>query len=512
VKIELSMPLIKSLKLGRKPVAIDPSGRLVFEADPSNSPFILYDASQDAPPGFGVKVAGKKTFIVRRKVNGKSVQPTVGNVADFMRSKSPLTEARQVAAKMVEGILSTGRNPNVEARKALTLIPTLGELFIAYREHMSTRKRKPASEATLRVFDRSVRRFDTLGWLDRKVDNFESAEIVSQFNLASAEAPVSAEQAFRLANAALNWKIENETLDASVAGRAVAIRANPFSTLGTNKMFLSRDEKELKYQAGEKRNPLTPSKTFGQFIEVAWAKRSTNDNATGVDYLLAMLLWGCRKSEHAQCVWREFVPPGDKGQSYVELADDPDWGPHVFFHKTKNTRALRIPLTPMAAELMKQRQRAGAEESARRGFAAASRKFVFPARSRFSKTGHYSNADDLRGAIIEEAGIHKLTNHDLRRSFGALMTVLNVPEAIKRAFFNHAARSVTDIYTPAEWSLLREWMAKIEQGVLLTAPNAYNALKPASWPPIPAPEPHVCRPAKPRTGRPRKVQPESNLT
>ena len=28
---------------------------------------------------------------------------------------------------------------------------------------------------------------------------------------------------------------------------------------------------------------------------------------------------------------------------------------------------------------------------------------------------------------------------------------------------------------------------------------------PADWPPIPAPEPHVCRPPKPRTGRPPKA-------
>jgi len=506
VKIELSMPLIKALKLGQKPVAIDAAGKLVFEADPTNAPYIVYDASQDAPPGFGVKVAGKKTFIVRRKVNGKSVQPTVGNVADFMRAKSPLTEARQVAAKLVEGILSTGRNPNVEARKAVALIPTLGELFALYREHVATRKRKPASQETLRVFDRSVRRFEALGWLRRKVDEFESAEILSEFEKASKEAPVAAEQTFRLAISALNWKMRNEQLDASVAGREVAIRANPFITLAANGQFLTREERELHYQKSSVRNPLTPSKSLGEFLEVAWAKRSTNDNATGVDYLIAMLLWGCRKSEHAQCVWREFVPAGkEKEMSYVDLSDDPMWGPSVYFHKTKNTRAHRLPLTPFAAELMRQRQRSSAEESSIRGFGLKSRHFVFPARSKQSKTGHYSDSTDLRGAIIDEAGIHKLTNHDLRRSFGAIMTTLCAPEPIKKSFFNHSASNITEIYTPPEWNMLREWMSKIEQKILMTAPNAYNALKPSDWPPLPAPEPHVCRPPKPRTGRPKKA-------
>lgn len=59
--------------------------------------------------------------------------------------------------------------------------------------------------------------------------------------------------------------------------------------------------------------------------------------------------------------------------------------------------------------------------------------------------------------------------------------------------------------TPAEWMVLRDWLGKIEQAILATAPNVYNVLKPTDWPMLPAPEPHVCKPEKPRTGRPRKV-------
>jgi len=97
---------------------------------------------------------------------------------------------------------------------------------------------------------------------------------------------------------------------------------------------------------------------------------------------------------------------------------------------------------------------------------------------------------------------------DLRRSFGAVMTAIEVPDGIKCRFLNHARANVTDTYTQAEWNLLRDWMMKIEQSILVRAPNVYNSLKPADWPPIPAPEPHVCRPAKPRTGRPRKSSTE----
>ncbi len=94
-----------------------------------------------------------------------------------------------------------------------------------------------------------------------------------------------------------------EELDAASAGREPLLRANPFMILAINKMFRSREQIERGRDDEGKRNPLTPSKTLGAFLEVAWAKRDVNDNETGVHYLMLMLLWGCRKSEHAPCRW-----------------------------------------------------------------------------------------------------------------------------------------------------------------------------------------------------------------
>jgi integrase len=156
----------------------------------------------------------------------------------------------------------------------------------------------------------------------------------------------------------------------------------------------------------------------------------------------------------------------------------------------------------MALELLRQRQKCAAEETLRRGFEAKSRSFVFPARSKFSRSGHYSDATDLLDDLREEVGLEKLNRHDLRRSFGAAMTSLGIDEVIKSRFLNHAHAEVTDTYTQAEWQLLRESMMRIEQSILTKAPNVYNALKPVDWPPLPAPAPHVCRPPKPRSGRP----------
>ena len=44
-----------------------------------------------------LRVAGKKTYVFRRKVNGKSIMPAVGNFADFKDIKEAREKARTMA-------------------------------------------------------------------------------------------------------------------------------------------------------------------------------------------------------------------------------------------------------------------------------------------------------------------------------------------------------------------------------------------------------------------------------
>ncbi|MDP1783663.1 MAG: integrase arm-type DNA-binding domain-containing protein, partial [Hydrogenophaga sp.] len=124
MKTDLDLKLIKSLTLEQVPVGHDASGRLLFKANPRKlsdgfpneafvESYILWDSSRASPPGFGVRVASKKTYVLRRKVNGRSIQPTVGNVADF----NLLDLARKRAAAMALVLLENGRNPNEVARQ-----------------------------------------------------------------------------------------------------------------------------------------------------------------------------------------------------------------------------------------------------------------------------------------------------------------------------------------------------------------------------------------------------------
>lgn len=512
LRAELNDGFIKRLRHQRPPVGYDSKGKLNFatEDDPLSKSYILWDSSRDSPPGFGVKVAGKKTYILRRKVHGKSILAKVGNFADF----DDIGKARKRAAQMALQMLDTGRNPNEIARQRIAGELTLGDAMGDYRQHLVERSR-PASNETLRVYDRAAARMKALGWAGRRVVELTPEEIDAKFGIDKDRVPSSNEQNFRWASRAVTWCIDREKLAAQVQRREATLAANPFDTLVQHGRYRDALTLEKQRRAKGVRNPLSRTETLGKFLEATWSKKDVNDNCTGAHYLLLMLLWGCRKSEHADLVWGELLDPiGDEGEgrtatSHVWLSGNGDQeGPYVFFYKTKNFLSHKLPITPFALELLRQRQRAAAKEAERRGFGAKSRKFVFPARSRSSNLGHYKDASDLLDDIRGEIEVQKLTRHDLRRTFGRIAEHVGVPEGIIRYFLNHSDTTVTDRYTDAEWADLRMWMMKVEQEMLSKGPNVYNDLKPVDWPMMPAPPRHACRPPKPRTGRPRKAAAE----
>ncbi|MBK6650993.1 MAG: hypothetical protein IPG42_15710 [Betaproteobacteria bacterium] len=365
----------------------------------------------------------------------------------WKRSDFPtIDDARKRAAVMALKMVETGKNPNAEARMISANEFTLGIALERYREHLVTRTQKPAKPETLKVHARVVRKFDEWGWSSRKLKDFTSDEITKKFD-ENKTLQTANEQRFRWAIASVNWNIDREKFDAHAANRQPHLRFNPFEILVHDKKFRDQLQLDKEREEKSKRNPLGPTTTLGPFLEACWSKKNTNDNETGIHYAILMLLWGCRKSEHAQCVWGELLPesatdkpgqepptPTRRNTSHVWLDDDPQYGPYVFFHNTKNGRNHRMPITPMALELLKRRQVSAAHEAVRRGFGAKSRQFVFPAKNKLSKSGHYSDVKDLLDRIRDEVGLIKLNRHDLRRSFGAVLTSLDVPETIKRSF------------------------------------------------------------------------------
>ena len=253
------------------------------------------------------------------------------------------------------------------------------------------------------------------------------------------------------------------------------------------------------------RNPLTPSETLGRFLEALWAKRMTRENKTGCDYLLTTLLTGARKVECSKLHWSELLDERERlTRSWVDL----DKGT-VFFYKTKNGLDHLLPIGPCLVNLLRRRQEEAAERFGEEGVTHAARKWVFPARNKQSRAGHYKEAKDLLERIRDIAGIPVLTRHDLRRSFGTVLEALEAPLSVSKRFMNHGQAETHNRYTQAEWERMKGWMERIEESILIRGPNVWNALKPMGKSPLPADPLPVVPPDKARTGRPKKTEAEA---
>lgn len=518
MKVPLTTTIVKSLKLELKP-ADYVNGKISFQPNPDGKEYILFCSHQDSPPGFGVKVAGKKTWIIQRRISAtKVIKATVGNCADWS-----LDAARERAADMAREMKATGLNPNETARKVAASEITLGGAMLGYKTYLQTRQKKRAKPNTIKNFERAERRFQQANWSSRRIRDISTGDVLALFAERMESAPTCNEQNFTWASLAIRHAIDQEILDSAAANRAPTLAANPFTILKLKGMYRPESEVEAARALNRSRNPLGPTTTLGIFLEAAWARRSINRNDTGVDFLITELAVGARRGELGTVIWGELLTAEERERglkSHIWLESDNGYGPYMLFdsESTKNRRPHRIPLSPLLVNLLRKRRDEAAERTLKEGFGRKGRQWVFPARNKYSSTGYYQDGSYLLDAIASEVGIEVLNPHDLRRSMGAVMVALSVPEVIQSRLFNHtwatqrddAAAAVTARYSQPEWALLREWAEKIQDYIFSTAPNVYNSLRPADRQPLPAQDPHVPTPPKSRSGRPRKAKIEES--
>lgn len=91
MKHELTLANIKAFVLEKKPVGVDSEGRIIYQPNPRGAPYYVFDLAPGAPVGFALKVAKRKTFVVQRKVEGKTFRASLGSVAEFSLRISVLT-------------------------------------------------------------------------------------------------------------------------------------------------------------------------------------------------------------------------------------------------------------------------------------------------------------------------------------------------------------------------------------------------------------------------------------
>jgi integrase len=486
MKMTLSQALVLNrLSIDHRPVIVA-GGGVKFEPNAKLEPYIVFDNHRDSPVGFGVKVGRtKKTYIIQRRVkrshtasgeksgsNNQVRKAKVGNVSDF----NTIDDAREAARKKVQSMVETGQNPNVLARQLADAEITLGKAFADYRRDLVNRA-TPATKNTLMVLDKALERLDS--WRMRPINELTSDEIISRFQELASKTRTAAEQTFRWAIAATNSAIIAEGSNALAQRRGATLSYNPFRILKEKRMFRDRKKLEKDYQARGVRNPLSDD-MLGKWFDALHKRREKN--RTGCDYLILTTLWGTRRMEGLPLVWHDMISQDEAIEcSYVDLANR-----RVFFHDTKNRENHMLPLADGAYKILLERHALSiADETERR------RRWVFPAkRLKAAKkpevaVEHYSDMRTLLDALCKDAGISRLSMHDLRRTFGRIADA-NTSYATVKRLLNHGRHAdPTSRYTTPEEAKVIEVMQRMETMMLSSSPSLYNAIYADQLPPQP---------------------------
>lgn len=380
--------------------------------------------------GFAVRVNNSyKTYIVEKKVNGKSVRSTLG-----LHGQITVAQARELAReKLLQ--MAQGIDPNAEKRKekkereqedqAYKEKPTLKQAFDTY---FTLKDLKPRTREDYTI----VLNKYLEDWHDIKLDDINRRMVQARHAELSQRSKAQANLAMRVLRAVYNFSIEHY-LDHN--DQPLLNPYNPTRTLNAKKAW--NNIRRRRSYINEEQIPDWIRAIFeyedrGQQME------------TNRDFLLTLVLTGFRREECESLPWSSI----DLKYGYITSIDPKNGEPHT------------LPMGDFLFEMMKKRKR------------YVQSHWVFP--SAKSASGHITNISKVRNKINELCDI-KFTFHDLRRTFGSIAEGLDYGHYTIKRLLNHKDddRDVTAGYIQVSEKRLREAMNEIEDIVLDGYKNEY---------------------------------------
>ena len=374
--------------------------------------------------GFAIRVNSTcKTYIVEKKVLGKTVRSTIG-----LHGNLTLIQARDIArdklAQMTQGV-----NPNEMKRKAISdekaktdLLrskPTLEEAFQNYLLH------KELKERTIYDYMMVINQY-LEDWKPYKIDAISRTMIQAKHPSLSQRSKAQANMAMRVFRAIYNYSVEHY-LDEN--DKPILDAHNPVKTLNAKNAW--NKVRRRKSYINEDQMP--------DWIKAVFEYQDRGQkNETNRDFLLTLVLTGFRREECESLPWSSI----DLRYGRITSIDPKNGEPHT------------LPMGDFLFALMKKRR------------ALITSEWVFP--SAKSKAGHITNISKVRNKINDSCGIH-FTFHDLRRTFGSIAENLDYGRYTIKRLLNHKEdddRDVTSGYIQVSEKKLREAMNAIEDIVL----------------------------------------------
>lgn len=373
--------------------------------------------------GFAIRVNNTcKTYIVEKKVLGRTVRSTIG-----LQGNLTLAQARHIARYKL-ALMAQGINPNEVKRKIiaeeklkldlLKIKPTLKQAFEHYLLY-KTLKPRTIKDYTM-VVDNYLK-----DWNDITLDKISRSMIQAKHSELSQRSMAQANMAMRVFRAIYNYSVEHYRNENN---RSILDQDNPINTLNAKKAWnkiRSRKTYIHQDQLPEWIKAVFEYKDRGQQLE------------TNRDFLLTLILTGFRREECESLTWSSI----DLKYGRITLIDEKYREPYT------------LPMGDFLFTLMTKR------------YAQATNEWVFP--SAKSTSGHIVNISKVRQKINKSCGI-EFSFHDLRRTFNAIAKKLDYEQYTINRLLNdkNDDRDRTRDFVQVSDRKLREAMNTIEDIIL----------------------------------------------
>jgi len=338
-----------------------------------------------------VTSTGVKSFVIRKRINGKPVMTALGRYPAMT-----ITQAR-VAARETLNVFSSGVNPNnkkIEQRvKSITLQEAMQD-YIACRKHALKAK-------TIRDYQIIFNSYLS-EWANKELVNITRSMVVKKHTTIGDKSIYRANATMRLLRAIFNFAMSEyeDSNDIPI------ISHNPVQKIRRNW-----------FRESVRTNIIEPNdlKDWFTAVNALPSDKSNishkNTSETVRDYLILLLFTGLRPSEGINLEWDNI----DFKNKLLNIED------------TKNREDHTIPLTKYIIDLLKARKKSSLG------------RFVFPG---YNPDKALVSPNRQVKKVIKESDVQFLL-HDLRRTFATYADSLEIKHTTIKRLMNHKSNDVT---------------------------------------------------------------------
>jgi integrase len=391
---------------------------------PANAQRAYFYDSLTRGLALAVSPAGKKVFVLYRKVDGRPERITIGPYPDLT-----IEQARGKAAEL-NGAIARGDNPATK-RRMVRDEATLGDLFATYLEYHAKPHTKSAGdyESTFNLHLHS--------WKLRKISEIRKTDVVSlHARIGAKSGKYTANRVTELLSAMFNKAIAWDWKG-----------VNPAS-------------KVKRFQERQRERFLQPDE-----LPAFWKALQEEENKTVRDYVLLSLLTGARRANVQAMRWSEI-------NSQTATWTIPE---------TKNGEALTVALSAPAIAILETRKEAsksqfvlpGVGESGHLIEPKSAWKRILKRAAEIQKKDWLKSHPGKAAADFEKecetAGFRDLRIHDLRRTLGSWQAAQGASLQIIGKSLGHKSLQATQVYSRLNLDPVRASVNAATDAMLLAA-------------------------------------------